>query len=422
MDKSDLKTFAIILAVFLLFYYVPPDSPWLHAALANGVALASDYARAHVLLCLVPAFFIAGAVSTFLDRATVTRHLGASASKTKAYGVASISGGVLAVCSCTVLPMFAGIYRMGAGLGPATTFLYAGPAINVLAVALTASALGAELGVARAVGAVGLSLVVGLAMAAFFRTKPRADAANDPLAKADADESSLGVASAITAALIGALVFANWSDADPTMAPIKWYVVAVFGVSLAAILVARFRLPLWRIAASIAATGAAAFVDPTLAFTVAGAGLALTLHAEGGKLGEWLEETWGFAKQIMPLLFIGVFVAGAAFGAHEEPGLVPPEWVREAVGGESLLANALASALGALMYFATLTEIPIIEGLLDGGMGEGPALALLLAGPAVSLPNMLVVRSVLGTRKTLAFVGVTVLVSTAAGFVYGAMF
>ncbi len=384
---------ALILGVFALFWFLPVDSDRLWAAVQESLALGHWYAREHVLLCLIPAFFIAGAISVFVSQGAVMKYLGPQARKVVAYPVAAVSGTILAVCSCTVLPLFASIHRRGAGLGPATAFLYSGPAINVLAIILTARILGPELGIARAVGAIVFAVVIGLLMHLAFRKEEAArQDAGGVVIPDDAKGRALWKDGIYFAAMSGILVFANWgkhADGEggvwAAIFSAKWIVTGVFGAVLVASLFAWFKRD---------------------------------------ELTSWVDSSWTFAKQILPLLLGGVLVAGLLLGGPggSERGLIPSSWIQQAVGGNSLLANFMASFVGAFMYFATLTEVPILEGLIQSGMGKGPALALLLAGPALSLPNMLVIRSVLGTKKTLVFVGLVIALSTLAGMAYGALF
>jgi uncharacterized membrane protein YraQ (UPF0718 family) len=385
---KEVRVFLLIAAVFLAFFFLPVDAPRVTGAIGESLLLTQSYAREHVLLCLIPAFLIAGAIGVFLSQSAVMRYLGPGAHKLVAYGVASVSGTILAVCSCTVLPLFAGIYRMGAGLGPATAFLYSGPAINVLAIVLTARVLGIEMGIARALGAVVFSVVIGLLMHLFFR---REDAARTGAAMVLPDDPAghhLRRNVLFIGLLVGILVFANWSRPQ---APIGLW-SAVFGAK-------------WIITAALTAA---------LGVMVA--------RTASDERRAWISASWGFAKQILPLLFVGVLVAGALLGRPGHEGLIPSSWVARAVGGNSIGANFAAAVAGAFMYFATLTEVPILQGLMGSGMGKGPALALLLAGPAVSLPSMLVLRSILGVRKTLAYVALVVIMSTFTGFIYGALF
>jgi len=388
--RNEWKPFLWIAAAFLALFYLPLGAPRFDNALTEALSLAKWYAREHVLLCLVPAFFIAGAIAVFVSKASVMKYLGARANKVLAYGVASVSGSVLAVCSCTVLPLFAGIYRMGAGIGPATAFLYSGPAINVLAIALTARILGPGLGVARAAGAIVFSIVIGLAMHALFRREETAKAKAQAAMPEPEVSRPLWKNAIYFAAMAGFLVFANWGRPRETSG--VWF--AIYSAK-------------WIVAfGCLAALGAAIFV---------------LLRMTKGEAGEWIESTWGFAKQIVPLLLVGVLVSGFLLGRPGHEGIVPSSWVSGAVGGNSIRANLFASVAGAFMYFATLTEVPIVQGLLGSGMGKGPALALLLAGPALSLPSMLVIRSVMGTKKALAFILLVIVLSTVTGLVYGTL-
>lgn len=383
----------LILAVFAACWFLPTGSERFWGAIQESLSLVKWYAQEHVLLCLVPAFFIAGAISVFVSQGAVMKYLGPKAKKVVAYPVAAVSGTILAVCSCTVLPLFASIHKRGAGLGPATAFLYSGPAINVLAIILTARILGPELGIARAVGAISFAVIIGLLMRLVFRKEEAARQAEGPVVMPDEEKGrALWQDGLYFAAMVGMLVFANWgkpADAEggvwAAIHSAKWIVTGVLGVGLVASLVAWFKKD---------------------------------------ELSTWVDSSWTFAKQILPLLLGGVLVAGFLLGGPggTERGIIPNSWIAGVVGGNSLLANFFASFVGAFMYFATLTEVPILEGLIKSGMGKGPALALLLAGPALSLPNMLVIRSVMGTKKTVVFVGLVIVLSTIAGMVYGTFF
>jgi uncharacterized membrane protein YraQ (UPF0718 family) len=383
----------LMASAFGAAFLLPIESPRVQGAFLEGLFLLKEYAQQHVLLCLVPAFFIAGAIGQFVSQRAVLRYLGARAPRPVAYGVASISGSILAVCSCTVLPLFAGIYRRGAGLGPATAFLYSGPAINVLAMILTARVLGARLGLARAAGAVAFALVVGLSMAALFRAEEaeRQRGGGDPFA-APAEEGRgrrPWQDAAFLATMIAVLVLVNWGAPNRE--------VGLFA------LVYRLHWPM-----SLALLG----------------GLAAMMFRwyEGRELREWVWASWEFAKQITPLLLGGILVSGWLMGRPgQDAGVVPSSWVDASVGGNGVGANLVAALAGALMYFATLTEVPILQTLLGAGMGRGPALALLLAGPALSLPSMLVIHSYLGLRKTAAYVGLVVVLATVAGWLFGAL-
>ena len=384
--------FAILLAVFLAVYFVPWDGPTVRNAGLESFLMLQEYAREHVLFCLVPAFFIAGAIAVFVSQAAVMKYFGGQAKKILAYSVASVSGTILAVCSCTVLPLFAGIYKRGAGLGPAIAFLYSGPAINILAIVLTARVLGWELGLARVVGAVVFAFLVGLLMALIFRedeAERQAQVAAMPGADMETTRSLLQNVLYL-GTMVFILIFAAWAKpAQPVgfwnaIYEIHWPLTIVFLAILGFMLVRWFKKD---------------------------------------ELSEWVDQTWWFAKQILPLLFVGVIVAGFLMGRPgSDAGLIPSDWIERLVGGNALSANLLASVAGALMYFATLTEVPILQGLIGNGMGKGPALALLLAGPALSLPNMLVIRSVMGTRKTVVFILLVVMMATISGMIFGAIF
>ncbi len=429
--KNEWKPLAIIASVFLAFYYLPVGKPRFDNAILESLYLAKWYAQEHVLLCLIPAFFIAGAIAVFVSQASVMKYLGARANKVLAYAVASVSGTILAVCSCTVLPLFAGIYKRGAWLGPATAFLYSGPAINVLAIILTARILGPELGVARAIGAISFSVVIGLLMHLFFR-KEEMEKVEAQMAMPEPEvEFPLWQNITYFASMIGILVFANWGKPSQvtgfwnTVFSVKWQMTALFALVLGAILVRWFSVQWWKIALVALPTVVAAFSfshEPRIPFTIAIIGLAIVLSSDRGEGGEWMNSTWEYAKQIMPLLFFGVLIAGALLGRPGHEGLIPSDWVAKSVGGNSISANLFASVAGAFMYFATLTEVPILQGLIGSGMGKGPALALLLAGPALSLPNMLVIRSIMGTKKTIVFVSLVIVMATIAGMLYGAFF
>ncbi|MEQ1440416.1 permease [Fontimonas sp. SYSU GA230001] len=426
--KTEGRTLAILVGGFLAFYFLPVGQPRFDGAVTEALELTRWYAREHVILCLLPAFLIAGAIAVFIDQDAVMRYLGPRAPKPLAYGVGAVSGGILAVCSCTVLPLFAGIYRMGAGLGPAIAFLYSGPAINALAVILTAKVLGWELGLARAIGAVLFSVVIGLAMALIFRREAAASMKPAALPDDAGPRRSLGRTALQFALLIGVLVFANW--ADPGTASGFFGAVHAQKWTLTALSAAAWALTLWRwyglsgrgllaLAATVAIAALAVPAQPMLAFAVGVVGLCAILARGGDEAREWLAQSWGYAKQIAPLLLVGVLLAGFLLGRPGHEGVLPSAWVAAAVGGESLVASFFAAAAGALMYFATLTEIPILQGLIGSGMGKGPALALLLAGPSLSLPSILVIHSLLGVRKTATYILLVVAMATLTGWIYG---
>lgn len=426
--KREGRWLAGIAGAFLLLYFLPVGTSRFDGALLEAFHLAKWYAREHVLLCLMPAFYIAGAIGVFVSQAAVMKYLGADASRPMAYGVASISGTVLAVCSCTVLPLFGSIYKRGAGLGPASAFLYSGPAINALAIILTARVLGFEIGAARAVGAVVFSVLVGLAMAWVFRHEERERVANQAKLPPAEAHLSLPKQAAFFAALVGILIFANWApDERGLWAQVfaaKWALTAACGLALLVILVRWFDLKPWKAVAIGGATAVAALLvpaHPVVAFATGFVALSAAIAGDESALGEWFSTSWEFAKQILPLLVGGVLVAGLLLGRPGHEGLIPSTWVAGAVGGNSLGANLFAAIAGAFMYFATLTEIPILQGLLGSGMGQGPALALLLAGPALSLPAMLVLRSLIGLKKTVVYVALVVVMATVTGLIYGGL-
>jgi len=385
---KEKNKFLLIIVAFLGCFYLPVELLPFRNPIFESLALVRWYAREHVLLCLVPAFFIAGAISVFVSQASVIKYFGAKANKFLAYSVASVSGTILAVCSCTVLPLFSGIYKRGAGLGPATAFLYSGPAINILAIIMTARILGWQLGLARAVGAIIFSVIIGLMMHLIFIKEERARKAEGELFLGEIKEVRTLFQNGIYfVSMVGFLVFANWAkpqDGDSSLwASIfaaKWYLAVGFLITTGIMLIKWFKKP---------------------------------------EIKEWTQSSWTFAKQIMPLLFVGVLIAGLLLGRPDQEGLIPSWIIAKAVGSNSLLANFFAAVVGAFMYFATLTEVPILQGLIGSGMGKGPALALLLAGPALSLPNMLVIRGVIGTKKTVVYVGLVVIMATISGIIFG---
>lgn len=377
----------LFIVIFAAAYFIPFQSDTVSGALLEAFMMLQEYVRRHVLFCLIPAFFIAGAISNFVSQGAVMKYFGAKANKVLAYAVASISGSILAVCSCTVLPLFAGIYKKGAGIGPATAFLYSGPAINVLAIILTARVLGPRIGVARAAGAIVFSVVIGLLMHLIFLREERRRIADGEFAlpEEEAGARPLWKTGIFFFILVAIIVFVNWGKGEG--------------------------LPIWNLIYRSK-------------YFITGAFLLFLLYVLGawfkkGELREWTSSTWGFSKQILPLLFAGVMVSGFLLGRPGHEGIIPSRWVEMLVGGNSLRANLFASVVGALMYFATLTEVPILQGLIGSGMGQGPALALLLAGPALSLPSMIVMRSIMGTKKTAVYIALVVVMSTFTGMLFG---
>ncbi len=429
--KDEWKWLAGLMGAFLALFYLPVGIPRFDNAVLEGLYLAKSYAQEHVILCLLPAFFIAGAIGVFLSQNTVMKYLGADARKILAYGVASVSGTILAVCSCTILPLFAGIYRMGAGLGPAVAFLYSGPAINVLAIILTARVLGIELGIARAVGAITFSVIIGLIMHVIYRKENEGQEGRKMMLGSEDGMRPLWQNALYFSAMIAVLVFANWGKPQAETGfwhliyASKWIITALSAVGLGVMLVAWFAVPVLKVVAVAAITAVFSLAfphTPMVGFAVGVMGLSYLTSTQEGEMQEWFAGSWGFAKQIMPILFAGVLVAGFLLGRPGHEGIIPSVWVSSLVGGNSLFANFIASFAGAFMYFATLTEVPILQGLMGSGMGKGPALALLLAGPAVSLPNMLVIRSVIGTGKTVVYVSLVIVMATISGFLYGTIF
>lgn len=429
MWKTQWKWLVGLVGGFLLCYCLPVGTERFDHAVIESLELVKWYAREHVLLCLVPAFFLAGAIGVFVSKGAVMRYLGPKAKKWIAYLVASVSGSILAVCSCTILPLFAGIYKMGAGLGPAAAFLYSGPAINIMAIVLTARVLGIEIGIARAVGAIGLSVVIGVCMHLIFRREEQ-EKARMAAGLADAESGRpLWQNVLYIGSMVAILVFANLGKSEDSgvwwtaLWNVKWYLTSAAALVLGFMLIRYYGMKWWKLicAAVPVVVLAILFPDrPVLAFTAGFLGIgALTSTDKEGELRSWFETSWDFAKKIMPLLLFGVLIAGLLLGRVGQEGLIPSGYVAKLVGGNSLFANFFAAFAGAFMYFATLTEVPILEGLIGAGMGKGPALALLLAGPALSLPNMLVINSVMGTRKTVVFVSLVILFSTLLGFFYG---
>ncbi len=430
--KEQYKSFLWILVFFLFAYFMPIENPTFKSALNEAFVLAKWYAQEHVLLCLIPAFFIAGTIAVFVSQAAVVKYFGGKAKKWVAYLVAAGSGTILAVCSCTVLPLFSSIHKRGAGLGPAVAFLYSGPAINILAIILTARILGFELGIARIIGAVSFSVIIGLIMSFIYR-KEEKEKADAQLAMPDIPEDRpMWQTATHFFILVAILVFVNWGKPDTNegfwyhMFANKWFITALFGLAFALsmiyiIKVKKLFVVLGTVAVIIA--GIAFYDNPLIPFIVAVAATTIALSFSEDEPNQWLGESWGFAKQIMPLLAAGVLVAGFLLGSQSNPnGIIPNEWIASLVGGNSLFSNFFASITGAFMYFATLTEIPIVQGLISSGMGKGPALALLLAGPALSLPNMLVIRTVMGTQKTVVFVSLVIVMATLSGLIYGTFF
>ncbi len=431
---KDWKKFLWLVGIFLVAYFLPLGNPKVSNAVLEAFRLLQWYAIHHTLACVVPAMFIAGAISTFLSQASVMRFLGPNARRSTAYAVASTSGIILAVCSCSVLPMFAGIYTMGAGLGPASAFLYSGPAINVMAIFLSARVLGLDLGVARAVGAILFAVIIGMLMALFFKKSDQLRVKAAQLPQEEKSSRALWKTGLYFLCMILFLVFSDWYDTNDvtittnngqhisanirrsTQDNVDFQVYEEDG---------RLSPDVQRISRDNITS-----IEPVPSFTqsvhsikwyLAGLmGILVLLMVwrwfSAQEVRQWMGATWDFGLLIVPLLFGGVFITGFI------GGIIPEHAVASVVGGNGLLSNFVASFVGMIWYFATLTEIPIVEMLVRLGMGKGPALALLLAGPALSLPSLLVIYKVVGAKKTLVFSTLVVVMSTLVGWIFGAFF
>ncbi len=365
---KEKNIFLLLIGLFLFFYFMPVEVFLFNSLIFDGMFLLHEYAVLHVLTCLVPAFFIAGAISVFIKKQAVLKYLGGNTKKYVSFPVASVSGAILAVCSCTILPLFAGIYKRGAGLGPAIAFLYSGPAINIAAIFLTASVLGFKIGLARAVSAVLLAGLVGLTMGFLFKEKSLKQEIN--IEEETTKKIPKQFLFLFFVSMIGILVV-NGLQIESI---IKFSLMTLF--ALITVLIAVFKFDL-------------------------------------ESRNKWFNETWSISKLLLPYLFVGVFVIGVI------APLIPESLIFEWVGSNTIQANIIASLFGALMYFSTLTEVPIMQALIGKGMHFGPALSLLLAGPSLSLPAMLVIKSVLGNKKTLAYIALVVFFSSVAGFIFG---
>lgn len=444
--RKEIKILLWIIAGFTFVFFMPIGSVRFNTAIAATLDLARWYAREHVILCLLPAFLIAGVISVFVSQGSVIKYFGANAKKWMAYSVAAVSGSILAVCSCTILPLFSSIHKRGAGLGPAIAFLYSGPAINILAIILTARILGFEMGVARVIGAVSFSIIIGLIMALIYRKEEMQKKVDQMQIVATPEKRPMWQTMIHFFTLVLILVFANWgapSAGDTSGAwyiiwSHKWYITGFFSLVLAWSLVKILKIKWQWVLTAVFVTVVSAFLSgsliesaklrPMVPMVVGIAALSLItlLDRQNDENREWTLSAWGFAKQIIPLLAIGVVIAGFLLGSTHDgqsiPGVIPNEWIAKLVGGNSLFSNFFASIAGAFMYFATLTEVPIVQGLIAAGMGKGPALALLLAGPSLSLPSMLVIKKIIGFRKTAVYVGLVVVMATVSGLLYGAIF
>ncbi len=440
--KKELQILFWIIFFFALAFFMPVDSATFRTAVDATLDLAKWYAQEHVVLCLLPAFFIAGVISVFVSQGAVLKYFGANAKKWLAYTVAAVSGTILAVCSCTILPLFSSIHKRGAGLGPAVAFLYSGPAINILAIILTARILGFEMGVARIIGAVSFAIIIGSIMAIIYQKEEKAKKEEQMNIQLPPEVRPMWQTAFHFFILVLILVFANWGKptSDDTSGlwyfiwSNKWIITSIFGLGLVYSLIKILKIKWWLVVAAAVATGVSGILAstyiggllaPLVPMLVAITGLSIIALQKDDENREWTLASWDFAKQIMPLLALGVIVAGFLLGSTHDttsiPGVIPSSWISTLVGGNSIFSNFFASIVGAFMYFATLTEVPIVQGLLSSGMGKGPALALLLAGPSLSLPNMLVIRGVMGTQKTLVYVLLVVVMATLSGMIYGAL-
>jgi len=444
--KKEIKILIWIMVVFGVAFFLPIESVRFNTAIAATLDLVKWYAREHVVLCLLPAFFIAGVISVFISQGSVLKYFGANAKKWLAYTVAAVSGTILAVCSCTILPLFSSIHKRGAGLGPAIAFLYSGPAINILAIILTARILGFEMGLARTIGAVTFSVIIGVFMSLIYRKEERIKREEQMKIVIPSEKRPMWQTMFHFFTLVVILVFANWGKPANNVTSgtwfiiwsYKWYITGFFSLLLAFSLIYILKINWkWVLLAAIATAGSAIIAStyientklaPLLPMLVGIAALSIItiLDKRDPDNKEWTYSTWGFAKQILPLLAVGVVTAGFLLGSTHDgtsiAGVIPNEWISNLVGGNSFFSNFFASFVGAFMYFATLTEVPIVQGLVASGMGKGPALALLLAGPSLSLPNMLVIRGVIGTQKTLVYVSLVIVMATISGLIYGTIY
>lgn len=436
--RKEIKILLWIIVVFLMAFFMPLENLRFLEAIDATLDLARWYAREHVILCLLPAFFIAGVISVFVSQGAVIKYFGAQAKKWVAYSVASVSGTILAVCSCTILPLFSSIHKRGAGLGPAIAFLYSGPAINILAIILTARILGFEMGLARIIGAVVFSIVIGSVMSLIYRREEKDKAEEQMKVVVPPEKRPVWQTAFHFFTLVLILVFANWGKPDEAVESgiwywlwaNKWYLTSFFGLLLVYSMIFILKIRWWQVLMAAIATAMAGLISPSplipMVVGIAGVSIITLMDKRDPENREWTMSSWDFAKQIMPMLALGVLIAGFLLGStHNDvqmAGIIPSEWITTLVGGNSISSNFFASVAGAFMYFATLTEVPILQGLIASGMGKGPALALLLAGPSLSLPNMLVIRGIMGTQKTIVYVVLVVVMATISGLIYGAVF
>ena len=435
--KKEIKILFWIALFFVLAFFMPIESARFQEAVDATLDLVKWYAKEHVILCLLPAFFIAGDIAVFISQNSVIKYFGANAKKWLAYTIASVSGTVLAVCSCTILPLFSSIHKRGAGLGPAVAFLYSGPAINILAIILTARILGFEMGVARVVGAVVFSVVIGSTMSLIYRKEENEKRESQMNIQPVPEKRPMWQTMFHFFTLVVILVFANWGkpDSETTSGAWfwiwsnKWYITSAFGILLIYSLIKILKLKWYYVLGAAVITAISGILSPSplvpMLVGITFLSIITLTDKNDSENKEWTLSTWDFTKQIMPLLALGVIIAGFLLGStHDDTqiaGIIPNEWVANLVGGNSIFSNFFASIVGAFMYFATLTEVPILQGLMAAGMGKGPALALLLAGPSLSLPNMLVIRGVMGTQKTIVYILLVVIMATISGLIFGSI-
>lgn len=440
--KKEIKILSWIIIVFTAVFFMPLENERFMTAVIATLDLTKWYAQEHVILCLLPAFFIAGVIAVFVSQGSVLKYFGANANKWLSYTVAAISGGILAICSCTILPLFTSIYKRGAGLGPAIAFLYSGPAISILSIIMTTRILGVEMGIARMIGAILFSIIIGLIMSFIYRKEEKAKKELQMNVIPPPEKRPMWQTAFHFFTLVLILVFANWGAPTASDTGLwsciftyKWYITGALALLLCWSLVNILKLRTWWVVTGAVATLVSAILAnmfitsaksvPLIPMITAITVLSIILlfDKRDKENREWVFSAWGFAKQILPLLAIGVITAGFLLGSTHDntsiSGIIPNSWIEWSVGGNSLLSNFFASFTGAFMYFATLTEVPIVQGLLSSGMGKGPALALLLAGPSLSLPNMLVIRSVIGTKKTIIYVTLVIVMATISGFIFG---
>ncbi len=431
---------------------------YLSTLIWSGWTSLLDYLAAHVLLCLVPAFIIAGFMSSMIPKEAITRFLGPRASKWISYPVSAIGGFILAVCSCTILPLFAGIWKRGAGLGPAITFLFVAPAINILALSYTGAAIGFDIAASRLILSIGFGILIGVIMAWVFRKEERARAAkmqeNGVFDQTGRVKPSIWVMFAL---LVGILIVGTLQINVLTRVyarielPFEWsnllgqglaslsltfqggvliLLLMVIGVTswkgfenifegfnrwtYAALLLIGLTIliasPKEEVGALIIGINGRLIGEILL---LAGVVFVARRYLTKDELSGWIWETWKFVKQIFPLLIVGVFVAGMA------KGIIPETWVRTVAGQNTLLANTVGVLFGVFMYFPTLVEVPVAKMFLDLGMTRGPLLAYLLADPELSLQSILVLNGVMGKKKTAIYVSLVAVLSTLAGYLFG---